>query len=102
MEEQAIIDIDQIKSVLKRKRPEIRKKYKADIRGIFGSYSRREASVQSDIDILVRFEKGASLFGWAGLVHYLEKVLGISVDVVPESSLKKELHDSVYKDLIEI
>ena len=102
MEQSQIIDIDRIKSILRNEKANIHKKYKAEIQGIFGSYSRGEATGKSDIDLLVRFEKGASLFGWAGLVHELEKKLGVSVDIVPEKSLKKELCPNVSKDLIEI
>jgi predicted nucleotidyltransferase len=45
--------------------------------------------------------KKASSFDWEGLVHDLKK-LGVSVDVVPENSFKKELSPQVLKDLVEI
>jgi predicted nucleotidyltransferase len=102
MENSHVIDIEQIKSILRNHKSEFQRKYKAEILGIFGSYSRYEADKNSDIDLLVRFHKGASLFGWAGFVKDLEKKLGVSVDVVPENSLKKELRPQVEKDLIEI
>lgn len=102
MKQSHLVDIDRIKSILNESKTEIQTKYKAEILGIFGSYSREEANESSDIDLLVRFKKGASLFGWAGLVRDLEKKLGVSVDVVPENSLKKELRPQVLKDLVEI
>lgn len=102
MEDDKIIDIERIRSILQSSKTEIRKKYKADILGVFGSYSRGEAEANSDIDVLVRFEKGASLFDWAGLVQYLKNKLGVSVDVVSEKSLKKELRPQIFKDLIEV
>lgn len=102
MENSHVIDIEQIKSILRDHKSEFQTKYKAEILGIFGSYSRYEADKNSDIDLLVRFHKGASLFGWAGLANDLEKKLGVSVDVVPEKSLKKELRPRVGKDLIKI
>jgi len=102
MKDVQVVDIDQIRSILSQNRAEIRRRFKAEILGIFGSYSRGEASGKSDIDLLVHFKKGASLFGWAGLVNYLEDMLGVSVDVVPEKSLKKELKEQVYRDLIEL
>jgi len=102
MTEKQVTDIERIKSILRKRKAEIRKKFKADIRGVFGSYSRGSASGGSDVDILVRFEKGASLFGWAGLVQYLEEELGLKVDVVPETSLKEELRSQVLTDLIEV
>ena len=102
MKENNTINIETIKSILHNNRDEIKKKYKAEIRGIFGSYSRDEATGKSDIDILVHFEKGATLFGWAGLTKYLENKLGVSVDVVPEKNVKKEMKPQITKDLIKI
>jgi predicted nucleotidyltransferase len=97
-----VVDLDQVRSILRENRAEISNRFKTEILGIFGSYSRGEASSTSDIDLLVRFEKGASLFGWAGLVNYLEDKLSVSVDVVPEKTLKKELREQVFRDLIEL
>jgi uncharacterized protein len=102
MKENNTINIETIKSILHNNRDEIKKKYKAEIRGIFGSYSRDEATGKSDVDILVHFEKGATLFGWAGLTKYLENKLGASVDVVPEKNVKKEMKPQITKDLIKI
>lgn len=102
MKKEKTLDIDQIRSILNNNRDEIMNQYRAEIIGLFGSYSRRDVTSDSDIDLLIRFEKGTTLFGWAGLINYLEDKLGVSVDVVPEQSLKKELRSSVYNDLIEI
>lgn len=102
MEKNNTIDIESIKTILNNNRDEIKKKYKAEIRGIFGSYSRNEATGKSDIDILVHFDTGATLFGWAGLTKYLENKLKVSVDVVPEKNLKKEMKPQISKDLIEL
>jgi len=102
MKKNKTVNIEAVKSVLQNNSDEIKNKYKAEIRGIFGSYSRDEATGKSDIDILVHFEKGATLFGWAGLVNYLETKLGVSVDVVPEKSLKKEMKPQITKDLIKV
>jgi len=102
MKSESVIDIESLKKALQKSKTEIQHKYKAEILGVFGSHSRGEAKSSSDVDLLVKFEKGASLFDWSGLKIYLEGKLGISVDVVPEKSLKKELQTSVYKDIIKI
>jgi predicted nucleotidyltransferase len=44
---------------LKKLKDEIRRKYRAEIKGIFGSYVRGEQKESSDIDILVVFFEGA-------------------------------------------
>ena len=102
MKEKKNENFEEIELILKKNKERIRKKYNVEILGIFGSYSREEASEKSDVDILVRFDKGASLFKWASLVKDLEKKLGISVDVVPEKSLKKEIKPDVSRDLIKV
>ncbi len=57
-----------------------------DVR-VIGSVSRGDEDADSDIDFLVRFEQGRSLFDQAGLLHGLEELLGVEVDVVSEGSL---------------
>jgi len=62
---------------------------------VFGSVVRGDATSKSDIDILVDFEKGRSLFDLGGLAADLESLLGRSADVVTERSLKPSARDSV-------
>jgi uncharacterized protein len=54
---------------------------------VFGSAARGEDTPQSDVDFLVEMQEGASLFGVAGFCYETEKLLGITVDVVPSSVL---------------
>jgi predicted nucleotidyltransferase len=81
---------------------EIRQKYKAQIKGIFGSYARGEQKETSDIDILVDFEEDADLFDFTGLALFLEEKLKIHVDIIPEKSLRKEIKRSVLKEVIRV
>ena len=54
---------------------------------VFGSVARGEDTPQSDVDLLVEMQEGASLFGLAGFCYEVERILGIHVDVVPRSIL---------------
>lgn len=78
----------------------VRKQYKAEIRGVFGSYVRGKAKRGSDIDILVDFYRGASLLDLVGLSSFLEKKLKRKVDIVPRSSIRKELKKEILKEAI--
>jgi predicted nucleotidyltransferase len=49
---------------------------------IFGSVARGDESSTSDIDFLVDFESGSSLFDLLHLTEELEMLLGVPVDVV--------------------
>lgn len=90
-------DIIGILNSLKR---EIMDNYKAEIIGIFGSYARGEQNKYSDIDILVRFYEGATLFDLVGLSDLLEDKLKIKVDVVSERALRPELKDQILKEVV--
>ncbi|MGB7964538.1 MAG: nucleotidyltransferase family protein [Propionicimonas sp.] len=55
---------------------------------VFGSAARGEDGKASDIDFLVRFAPGSSLFDLLHLSDELERILGRPVDVVSEGALK--------------
>ena len=54
---------------------------------VFGSMSRDAATADSDLDLLVEFEKGRSLYDQVGLIQDLEDLLGVPVDVVSQAAL---------------
>src|SRR5260370_19984937 len=76
---------------LRRRRAEIlgvARKRRAHRIAVFGSVARGEAHPDSDLDLLVDFEPGASLLDHIGLFQDLEDLLGVGVDVVARSALK--------------
>jgi predicted nucleotidyltransferase len=77
-------------------------RYKAQIRGIFGSVARGDESDESDIDVLVDFTEKADLFDFVGLALFLEEKLHRKVDVVPSDTIKIEIRNSVMKEAIYI
>ena len=91
---------NQILEILESLKDEARKRYKAELKGIFGSYTRGEARESSDIDILVEFRKGATLLDLTGLGNFLEEKLQHKVDVVSPRAIRKELSYYIYKDMI--
>ena len=68
----------------------------------FGSYSRGEESRESDIDILVRFDKNANvtLFKYIGIVNALQSLLHKKIDLVEEGQLKDFAKESAEQDKI--
>jgi len=56
---------------------------------LFGSAARGEDTPDSDIDFLVEFEEGSSLFDLMDLREALEELLGSRVDVVSAGGLKE-------------
>jgi predicted nucleotidyltransferase len=79
---------------------EVQRRYRAEILGIFGSYVRGEQHETSDLDVLVRFAPGATLFDLVGLADFLEERLGIRVDIVPVDALREEIRDQVFREAV--
>jgi predicted nucleotidyltransferase len=95
-------ELDPILRHLVSLREEIRQQFRAEIVGVFGSYARRKAKRRSDIDLLVRFLEGASLFDLVALGDFLEDRLGIRVDIVSERALRPELRERILNEVVPI
>lgn len=87
---------------LKELKAEVRQKFKAELKGIFGSYARGEEGSGSDLDVLVEFDATANLIDLVGLSFYLEEKLHCSVDIVPESALREELRSVILKEAVAV
>ena len=89
-----------ILSLLRELKDEVRRKYKAELKGLFGSSVRGTEKAGSDIDVLVEFEEGANLLDLVGLSLFLEEKLHRPVDVVPESALREELKGNILNEAV--
>lgn len=94
------MNLKHIKALLSQIKPELRRKYKVKEIGIFGSYARGEQKKTSDLDVLVKFDKNASLFDFVELGNFLEEKLKVKVDVVSEGGVRKELKNIIMKEVI--
>ena len=92
--------IERIIRTLESLKDTIKEKYKAEIVGIFGSYLRGEQKDSSDLDVLVRFLEGATLFNLAGLANFLEEKLAVRVDIVPIDTVREEIRENVLKEAV--
>ena len=94
--------IAEIQNTIAAEKDEIRRRYKAEIKGIFGSYARGDFHADSDLDLLVDFDEGANLFDLVGLQQFLEEKLDCKVDLVSRRSLREELRTSVLSEMINL
>ncbi|ABR31535.1 DNA polymerase [Thermosipho melanesiensis] len=94
--------LNEIISIIKDLKKEIEQKYKVEILGIFGSFARGEQKETSDVDILVKFHKNATLFDFIGLSIFLQEKLGIDVDIVPQDAVRKELREKINQEVVNI
>ncbi len=67
--------------------------------GLFGSYSRDEERLGSDIDLLVTLES-SSFDQYTDLLFFLDDLFGCKVDLVPEKHLKPQLRPYVLENVI--
>lgn len=67
---------------------------------VFGSVARGDNGLQSDIDVIVSFERPATLRGYFTVQRFLENHLGREVDLVTEKALRPEMRQSVERDAI--
>ncbi len=84
-------DIDELRALLGQHLPEIQQRYGVESLGLFGSYVRGEARLESDLDILVRFDRTPGLIRFVELENYLSDLLHVRVDLVMAEALKPNL-----------
>jgi len=95
-------NLEEIKSILKKHKKELKEKYFVKNIALFGSYVKGKQTANSDIDILVEFEKPITLIQFIKLENYLSQLLGLKVDLVVKKSLKPYIKKQVLKEAISL
>ena len=65
---------------------------------VFGSVSRGDDRVDSDLDVVVDLPDGLGLFGLAAAARRASDIAGVVVDVVPRDGLTPEVAEAVSRD----
>lgn len=78
---------EKARDILRRELPNLRDNFGVRSIGLFGSFAKGEQTEDSDIDILIEFEKPIGL-KFVELAEYLEKVFGRQVDVLTPAGIK--------------
>ncbi len=87
-------------ALLRKKKPELEKKYGISELGLFGSYSRGENHQDSDIDILVDFHTTIDGFRYIRLAHELQDLFKVGIDLVSRKGIKESYLPFVENNLI--
>ena len=69
---------------------------------VFGSFTRGVVHPDSDLDLLVRYEKSVSLLDVSGLKCELEKILGNKVDLISRDYLKPRIKNRILQESVRI
>jgi predicted nucleotidyltransferase len=75
-------------------------RHKAENVRIFGSVARGEAGEDSDVDILVHFREGASLFDLVHLIDDTSALIEAKVDVVSDGGLSPYLEKRILSEAV--
>jgi predicted nucleotidyltransferase len=67
---------------------------------VFGSVARGEATLESDVDLLVDFDEPPTLFTFVRLRRLLSEQLGRRVDLVTRAALKPQLRDRILSEAV--
>ena len=89
---------DDITKKLDELKPVLQNKYNVKRIGVFGSYARDEQGEESDIDLLVEFNKPVGL-KFVSLKMFLEEALNKKVDLVTKNALRKEMKEDILKEV---
>jgi len=91
---------EQTLAILKQNRDYLSAKYGVKRIGVFGSYAKGQPSDESDVDIVVEFERPIG-FRFVEFAEYLERLLGQDVDVLTPAGLRGIRIAHIARDIAE-
>ena len=93
---------DEILNMLREHKAVLAQRFGVSTLSLFGSFARDQAKDDSDIDILVGYDKSATSKTYFGVQFYLEDLLGHKIDLVTRKALRTELRPYVEKEAINV
>jgi predicted nucleotidyltransferase len=98
----SINDKSSLLEILISHRKEIRN-YGVEQLGLFGSFAKNEVTKNSDIDLLVEFDKSKKTYdNFFELSDFLEGILKRKVELVTYQSLSKYIGPHILKDVVNV
>jgi predicted nucleotidyltransferase len=92
---------DEVIRILSAHRAELQSRYGVRRLGLFGSVARDEAGPDSDVDLLVEFDRPIGL-RFFELQDFFESLLHCNVDLGTPQSLKPRMRDHVLAETIDV
>jgi uncharacterized protein len=94
--------IDAFRQVLRSELPSLKAGWGVASLELFGSRLRGDARPDSDLDVLVSFERPTSLLRLVELEQHLSDLLNVKVDVVLRSSLKPRIGKRILAEAVAV
>ena len=97
-----VYSLEEIKNKIKENEKFLKEKY--HVRGflLFGSYAKGEQTQDSDIDLLVDFQKVIDMFEMIDLQEYLQNLFGKKIDLGTKNGLKSFIKKTILKEAINL
>lgn len=95
-------DLVTVLGVVRANRNDARSRFLIDCVGVAGSVARGEARETSDVDLVVDFLPGTTLFKIGGFLNFMQDQLGTRVDVLDRDSLGARMRAEVDRELVPV
>ena len=70
---------------------------------VFGSLARNESTPQSDIDLLVEFDRDVGLFHLFAIEHRLEEIIGVpKIDLIQKGAIHPALRARILSEAVNV
>jgi predicted nucleotidyltransferase len=94
--------LSKFRAILAAELPRLRREFQVATLGLFGSFVKGTQHSDSDLDVLVTFDRSPSLFRLIELENQLSDRLGVKVDLVMRDSLKPWIRPEVLSDVVPV
>ena len=92
--------LEEIKQILRQSKPFLQENYRVTSLGIFGSYTRGEQTEESDVDVLIDYDKAPNLIMLVELKDYLSNLMQMKVDIVTKKGLKPRIRERILSEIV--
>jgi hypothetical protein len=93
-------DTSEMLDTLRSMRHELAERYHVRSIGIFGSYSKKHQTEQSDLDLVVEFDQPIGMMAFVYLKNLIADRLDIKVDLVTPDGLHPLIRDQVMHEVV--
>jgi predicted nucleotidyltransferase len=92
--------LTEITAIITSHKADLADKYGVSKIGVFGSVVRGEARDDSDVDVLVEFNRPIGFIKFMDLEFYLEELFGSKVDLVTKKALKPNIGKRILQEVM--
>jgi Predicted nucleotidyltransferases len=89
----------EVLEILEKDLPYLKKVFHVEKIGLFGSYARQEQTEESDLDLMVEFQKTPDFLELSDLEDHLSDLVGFKVEIVTPGGLKNRVKQNIMEDM---